>query len=196
MPPLPPAIATTPHPAAPRRAPLVLAALLTLALLAWALAPRGERLQLVAKPWQRDIEIERRVEEINSGWCDELPADAQPLSRRLMVDPSGQRAAPAAHCRYRAPVWRALRSLRSQGEAAANAPFWDEAPLATLGPDERPGRRHERYELRLRQPGSGKTWACRLPQAQWQALRLGQVYRLPVSRHGLADCSALPGATV
>lgn len=182
-------------PAPPRRHHRrLLAAALLLGLLTplgwWLFGPHGVAVEIAAKTWQRDIEIERLLLESASAWCDELPADAQDISRRLLQDPEGRRGL-ATHCRYQAPQWRARRSARAAGQDLT-PPRWPDEPVLELG-SERLGKRHEHYALEL-QSADGRAWRCELPQARWQQFRGGQRLRLAVDRHGVADCSSLPQA--
>lgn len=169
-----------------------------LPLAIWLLTPGGTPVQLTGKTWRRDIEIETRVADHGSAWCDELPAGAKVTLRRLISDPTGARPAPAEHCRYAAPQWRALHSATAEG-GAADPPRWPEPGLAPpiepvdLGA-ERPGKRHQRYEIQLL-ADSGQHWTCRLSLQQWQALSPGLRFRLRVDRHGVADCSSVPGSS-
>lgn len=159
----------------------------------YILGPKGEPVELVSKTWQRDIVVERLSLELSSGWCDEMPADAELISRKPMVDPSGQRQVPSDHCRFKAAQWMPYRSLRTEG-AAPVQPVWAASTLAQDAADalgaERLGKRHERYEVTLL-ADSGKTWTCRMPQTQWQTLPVGLRFRLKVDRFGVADCRSL-----
>lgn len=160
----------------------------------WWLKPGGTAVELAAKTWRLDIEIEKLLEEGESSWCDEMPAGASKISRRLMTDPAGLRAAPSEHCRFSLPQWRTLRMARAEGAWPA-PPLWPEPKLNGLAADqlgaERAGKREAFYELQLR-ADDGQTWACRLPLAVWQAHSLGAHYRLQVDRFGVADCASLP----
>nr|WP_316639970.1 hypothetical protein [uncultured Roseateles sp.] len=164
----------------------------------WLLSPSGTKVQLVHKTWHLAIEVETWVVDHGSNWCDELPAGAHITLRRTIVDPSGARTAPADHCRYTALQWRALHSAMAEGEAPA-APRW---PVLQLLPAsdppalgaERAGKRHERYEVLLR-AASGQEWTCRLALPHWQGLAPGLSFRLKVDRHGVANCSSVPGSS-
>ncbi|MCV2367033.1 hypothetical protein [Roseateles oligotrophus] len=170
--------------------------LLTLGPLLWwlLLKPTGMGVVLVGKTWRLDIEIEKLLEEGESSWCDELPAEARNISRRLLVDPSGARPEPTEHCRFSRPQWRTMRMARAEG-AAPTPPHWPEARLNGLPADqlgaERTGKPEAFYELQL-QNEAGQSWTCRLPLAEWQAHKLGARYRLRVDRFGVADCASLP----
>ena len=181
----------------PHRRLLVAACLLALMLLpvGWRLfGPRGVSVEIVAKTWQRDVEIERLLLESASGWCEELPAGARDVSRRLLQDPEGRRGL-AEHCRFQLPQWRGRRSARAVGQDPT-PPHW---PVVTLEPQpgqtlgaERPGKRHEHYVLQLR-AADGQAWTCELPLPQWRQLAVGSSFRLQVDRQGTADCGRLPG---
>lgn len=162
--------------------------------LAWQLfGPRGRSVEVERKTWRYEIEIERRLLESASGWCDELPADASDIKRRLMPDPDGLRKAPSEHCRYLQPQWRSVREPRAEGEAPS-APHWPALTLSALAPDqlgaERVKERRSFYEVALR-ADTDQRWTCRLPLAQWQGLTLGAHFRLRVDRHGVADCASI-----
>lgn len=168
--------------------------LLAAAALAYGLFGRASvEVVITTKRWQRDIEIERRVEQFGTAWCAELPADARHVERRLARDPRDGRM--AEHCRYTAAGWRAVRSLHSEG-LAPTSPHWPPEPEQALaagseaGP-ERLGKRHELYELQLR-AATGQQWQCRLPQSHWESLSAGQMLRLKIDRHGVVDCSSIP----
>lgn len=162
--------------------------------MAWVLfGPRGIRVELEAKTWQRDIEIERLVLETSTGWCDALPADASDVQRRMVQDPEGKRGL-AEHCRYQSPQWRQRNIARREGADPA-APAWPEPdlaemPLGELGAERR-GKRQERYELVLRD-ADDRRWTCEMPLPRWQAHRRGERFRLLVDRFGVADCSSVP----
>lgn len=174
-----------------RRHRLFLLALVLLSIaLAWRLfGPGGVTVEVAAKTWQRDIEVERLGLELGSAWCDELPAQAQDIVRRPLQDPEGRRGL-AEHCRYQAPQWRARRSERAEGQDPT-PPRWPAEPRLTQGL-ERSGARHERYALQLRSADDGRPWTCELPQPRWQQFHTGQRLRLQVDRHGVADCASLP----
>ncbi|WP_133701740.1 hypothetical protein [Roseateles toxinivorans] len=167
-----------------------------LPLVWWLLKPAGVSVRVETKTWQLAIEIETLVEDHGSSWCDEVPSGVRVTLRRTMIDPSGVRTAPAEHCRYTGPQWRALHSAMAEGRAPA-PPLWPKLSLAPV-PDppplgaERPGKRHERYEIRLR-AASGQTWTCRLPLAQWQGVTPDLSFLLQVDRHGVAHCGSVPG---
>ncbi|MCV2357574.1 MULTISPECIES: hypothetical protein [Roseateles] len=170
--------------------------LLSLGPLLWWLwlKPSGMAVELVSKTWRLDIEIEKLLEEGESSWCDEMPAEARNINRRLILDPSGARPDPAEHCRFTRPQWRTMRMSRAEGAAPA-PPQWPEPKLNGLPADqlgaERAGKREAFYELLL-QNDTEQVWTCRLPLAQWQAHRLGARYRVQVDRFGVANCASLP----
>jgi hypothetical protein len=160
----------------------------------WVLGPSGVAVQIEQQRWRLVIEIETLVAESASGWCDEMPAGAREIGRRLLPDPSGQRSVPTDHCRYSVPTWRAQRSVQAEGDAPGPGP-WPRPDLNGQPPEplgaERAGKRHAFYELLLR-AADGRAWTCRLAQPQWQAYRPGQRLRLQVDRFGTADCGRLP----
>lgn len=172
---------------------VIVGALLMLPLLWQLFGPRGVPVEVVRKTWRFEIEIEKRILESSSGWCDEMPAEARDISRRLLADPAGARPGLAEHCRYALPQWRPLRMMQAQGEAPT-APRWPQTALSELPPDqlgaERPGKRREFYEIRL-QASKGQHWTCRLPQRQWQDLAPVASLRLQVDRQGVADCASI-----
>jgi len=164
--------------------------LLALPLLGWVFSGLHRAdVTIVAKPWRRLVEIERRVLEMQSDWCERLPAEAQQVERQWREDPSGQRGR-AEYCRFRAPEWRRRRFAVADGESPV-PPFWPALELRDPGSPEgeRAGRRHAEQELLLRTE-DGREWTCRLPLADWQRLELGQQLRLQVDRHGVADCAS------
>lgn len=162
--------------------------LLGLPLLLWVLLhPRGVAVEVEAKTWRREVDIERRVQEMHSEACAQMPAGAQLLERR--------ETAQGEHCRFLAPAWRRGRQAVAEG-AAPDAPYWPELALKAPGTPEgeRAGARRATQELRLRDE-DGRTWSCRLPLADWQAWPLGASLRLDVHRFsGVADCASLPAA--
>jgi hypothetical protein len=169
--------------------------LLTMAPLGWRLfGPDGTPVELLRKTWRSELEIERLVEVLDSSWCDAMPANAELVSRTMMVDPRGQRAEPAAHCRYRDAAWRRVNGLLLEG-GADTPPAWPQPRLRELPPGqlgaERPGKRERFFEIEL-QAGSGERWTCRLRQAHWQTLHEGMRFRLKVDRHRVANCASVP----
>lgn len=170
-------------------------AALALAVLAWRLfGPRGVVVEVVGKTWQLEIEIEKRVMESGSTWCDELPADAQVQGRRLMDKAVGGRPAGAEHCRYISPQWRRRWGIRNEGQAPT-PPSWPAPKLAEAGPEglgaERLGKRQQRYLLQLHD-STGRDWTCELPLAQWQRVTSGTSLRLQIDRWSVANCATLP----
>ena len=181
----------------------ILLGLASLALADWLLDPGGTAVRVESKTWRLEIEIEKRIAEADSGWCDQLPTAAANIQRRWITGPAespdstSARTTPAEHCRYTLPQWRALRMAQAQGQAPT-PPRWP-SPLvnggssrdtAQLG-DERLGQRRALYEIQLR-AASGQTWSCRLPLQQWQDRTLGSILRLQVDRYGVANCASLP----
>jgi hypothetical protein len=168
---------------------------LTVCPLAWWLLfkPSGVAVELVAMPWRLEIEIEKLMEEGESSWCDEMPADASHITRRQIADPTGIRPEPTEHCRFTRPQWRTMRKATLEGLAPA-PPTWPTTSLNGLDPKElgaeRAGHREAFYELKLRNE-NGQIWSCRLTLAEWQLHKLGARYRVEVDRFGVADCSSL-----
>ncbi len=158
-----------------------------LGLLFWVLAPEGTEVQLTAKTWSRDIEVERQISVTESGWCAQVPEGAQVLARRQMPDPASGK--PGEHCRYAARSWRAVYSLNARGEGASPAPHW---PTIAHASDERTGKRHERYEAHVANE-QGQRWTCRLSAPDWAGLQTGQRLRLQIDRFGVADCASMRG---
>lgn len=168
---------------------------LALLPLAWRLfGPRGEVIDVVAKSWQLEIEVEKHVMESGSTWCDELPPDAQVLSRRRMDKAMDDRPAGAEHCRYASPQWRRRWGIRNEGRAPA-PPSWPTPKLADAGPDglgaERLGKRQERYLLHLHS-SDGRDWSCELPLETWLRVPAGAQLRIQVDRWSVANCASLP----
>ncbi len=169
---------------------------LLFAPLGWKLfGPRGEWVTIQELRWQRDIEIERLVEVSDSSWCDEMPAGAQEIQRKLMEDPTGQRAGPSPHCRYVGLQWRILRVARTEGSHPM-PPRWASPSLSGIEPGrpgaERTGKYKGIYEV-VMVDAKERDWTCRLSLHQWQALAPGQRFRLFVDRFGVANCSTVPG---
>ena len=182
--------------------PALLLGLATLAVTGWLFGPRGTVVQVEGKTWRLEIEIEKRLAEADSGWCDELPANASNIQRRWITgspDSSGNPKALAEHCRYTLPQWRALRMVQAEG-SALTPPRWPSTSLTEASPqdsarpaqlgDERLGQRRAFYEIQLL-AASGQTWSCRLALPQWQAQMVGSTLRLQVDRYGVANCASL-----
>lgn len=174
---------------------LLAAAVLALVPLAWRLfGPRGVVVEVAGKTWQLEIEVEKRVMESGSGWCDELPADAQVLARRAMAQAVGDRPAGAEHCRYSSPQWRRRWGIRKEGQAPT-PPSWPSPALSSAGADglgaERLGKRQARYLLQL-QSSDGHAWSCELPLAEWQRVQPQSSFRIQVDRWSVANCASLP----
>ena len=159
----------------------------------WVFGPTGFAVEIVQRRWHADIEVERLRLEAGTDWCDELPAEAFDVTRRVIADPHGRRAGPAEHCRYRLLAWRRQWIAREDGDAAS-AVRWPSPPLRVephgQPGSERLGRRELHYELQLRN-GSGQVWTCRTTPDTWQRLQTGQRLRMPVDRWGTADCGLL-----
>lgn len=159
----------------------------------WVFGPRGFPVELVKRTWRMEIEVERLRLESATDWCDELPATAFDVTRRVTADPSGQRTGLAEHCRYSVLAWRRQWIAREAGEAGT-AVSWPSPPLRIAPPgqpgSERLGRREAYYELQLRN-SAGQIWTCRTTPDAWRRLEPGQRFRLPVDRWGTADCGQL-----
>lgn len=180
----------------PRLRVIVLAIMVvaTVATLGWHfLGPSGVAVELVKRSWRYEIVIERLRAESGSDWCDELPADATDVTRRLMADPKGLRPEPAEHCRYTQLAWRRSWIAKTEG-GPGDRPDWPRPPLRVAAPgtpgSERLGKRDAYFEIELRDR-ENHAWVCRVTQQEWQALRVGQRYRIPVDRFGTANCPAM-----
>jgi hypothetical protein len=180
----------------PRLRTLVLIAMVvaTLATVGWwVFGPAGVAVELTRRSWRMEIVVERLRAEADSGWCDELPPGAFDISRRMMADPTGQRAEPAEHCRYTVLAWR--RSWIAMAEGGPDTrPEWPRPPLRVAPPgqpgSERLAKREAFYEIELRDR-ENHAWVCRVSPERWQQLRVGQRFRIPVDRFGTADCPRL-----
>jgi hypothetical protein len=177
----------------------------------WLFGPRGTVVQVASKTWRLEIDIEKRLTEADSGWCDALPASADNIQRRWIAGTgestdrtggtrsTGAKSTPAEHCRYTLLQWRALRMVQAAG-LAPTPPHWpdtaldearpqDSARPAQLG-DERLGQRRAFYDIQLH-AASGQAWSCRLALPQWQGHPIGSTLRLQVDRYGVANCASL-----
>ncbi|RZL31486.1 MAG: hypothetical protein EOP35_21920 [Rubrivivax sp.] len=173
---------------------LVVMVLGTSVALGWHFfGPSGVGVELVKRSWRMEVVIERLRVEAGSDWCDDLPADARDVTRRVMADPKGLRAAPAEHCRYTQLAWRRSWIAKNEG-GPADRPDWPRPPLRMAAPgepgSERQGKREAFFEIELRDRDN-HAWVCRVTQERWQQLRVGQRYRVPVDRFGTADCPAM-----
>lgn len=159
----------------------------------WIFGPAGVSVQLTQRSWRMEIVVERLRAESGSDWCDELPADATDVTRRVMADPTGKRAEPGAHCRYTQLVWRRHWIAKAEG-GPADRPDWPRPPLRMAAPgepgSERLGKREAYFEIELRDRAD-HAWVCRVTQERWQQLREGQRFRVPVDRFGTANCPAM-----
>jgi hypothetical protein len=180
----------------PRLRIVVLAVMVvaTTATLAWWIfGPAGVAVELTQRSWRMEIVVERLRSESGSDWCDELPADATDVARRLMADPTGKRAEPGEHCRYSQLVWRRHWIAKTEG-GPADRPDWPRPPLRMAPPgqpgSERLGKREAYFEIELRDR-ENHAWVCRVTQERWQQLRVGQRFRVPVDRFGTANCPAM-----
>ncbi|MGQ3052606.1 MAG: hypothetical protein ACT6S0_12545 [Roseateles sp.] len=177
----------------PRLRILVLAAMavVTLATLGWwVFGPSGVAVELTRRSWRMEIVIEKLRAEAGSDWCDELPAGAFDITRRMTADPTGRRAEPGEHCRYTLLAWRRSWIAKSEG-GPGDRPDWPRPPLRVAPPgeagSERLGRREAYFEIELRDR-EDHAWVCRVTPERWQQLREGQRFRVPVDRFGTADC--------
>lgn len=175
-------------------AAMVLATLATVGW--WRFGPTGVAVELTRRSWRMEVVVERLRAETGSDWCDELPAGAFDISRRLAADPRGLREGLHEHCRYGLLAWRRQWIAMTEG-GPADRPDWPRPPLRMAPPGqpggERLGRREAFYEIELREryTREPRVWTCRVEPAQWQQLRPGQTYRMPVDRFGTADCARL-----
>lgn len=180
----------------PRRLAFLALLLIPVLALSWRLfGPRGFSVKVEAKTWLYEIEVEKRVLETGSGWCDELPPGAGGIERRMIADPSGVRSGLAEHCRYSIPEWRKRWVAQASGPAT-EPPRWPTPQLVDLPADEigaeRAGKRTQRYLLQLRSERNGVDWSCQLPLEQWQRFQEGESFRLMVDRFSTANCASVP----
>ena len=180
----------------PRRLAFLALLLVPVLALGWRLfGPSGFVVEVEAKTWLYEIEVEKRVLETGSAWCDEVPAGASAIERRMITDPSGVRPGLAEHCRYSIPEWR-KRWVEQASGPATTPPHWPSPQLADLPPDtlgaERAGKRTQRYLLQLRAERNGVDWSCQLPLEQWQRFHEGEQFRLRVDRFSTANCASVP----
>ena len=185
----------------PRLRSVVLAALVvaTLTTLGWWLfGPAGVAVELTRRGWRMEIVIERLRVEGGSDWCDEMPGGAFDITRRLMADPTGKRAAPGEHCRYSTLAWRRSWIVKNEG-GPGDRPDWPRPPLRVAPPgeagSERLGKREAFYEVELRD-GENHAWVCRVSPERWQALRVGMRFRIHVDRFGTADCAQMVASRI
>lgn len=177
----------------PRLRAMVLAAMVlgTLGTLGWWMfGPPGVAVELTQRRWRLEIVIERLRAESGADWCDELPADARDVTRRLMADPTGKRTEPSPRCSYTQLAWRRSWIVKNEG-GPGERPEWPSPPLRMAPPgepgSERMGKREAFYEIEL-SDGGDHVWVCRVDPGRWQELRVGQRFRVPVDRFGTADC--------
>ena len=183
-----------PHlPRLPRLRVVVLAIMVVGTLITlgwWIFGPSGVAVVLTRLSWRYEIIVERQRAESGSDWCDEMPADARDVIRRVMADPTGKRTTPSEHCRYTQLAWR--RSWIAQNEGGpGDRPDWPRPPLR-LAPagepgSERLGKREAYFEVELRDR-ENHAWVCRLRPERWRELRTGMRFRMPVDRFGTANC--------
>jgi hypothetical protein len=177
----------------PRLRVLVLVAMIVASLGTvgwWIFGPPGVAVELTRRSWRMEIVVERLRPENGSDWCDELPAGAFDITRRITADPTGKRAEPGEHCRYTVLAWRRSWIVKNEG-GPGERPQWPNPPLRMAPPgepgSERLGKREVFYEIELSDDGD-HLWTCRVDLARWQQLREGQRFRIPVDRFGTADC--------
>lgn len=159
----------------------------------WIFGPPGVAVKLTQRSWRMEILIERLRSESGSDWCDELPAGAFDVTRRTMDDPSGKRAEPSEHCKYNMLAWRRSWIAKTEG-GPGDRPDWPRPPLRIAPPgepgSERMAKREAYFEIELRDR-ENHAWVCRVDQAHWQQLRVGDRFRIPVDRFGTANCPAM-----
>jgi hypothetical protein len=164
----------------------------------WIFGPSGVAVELTRRSWRMEIVVERLRSESGSDWCDELPADARDVTRRVMADPTGKRAEPGEHCRYTQLVWRRQWIAQNAG-GASDRPDWPRPPLRVERPgepgSERLGQHQAYFEIELRDR-QNHAWVCRVTQEHWLQLRVGQRFRVPVDRFGTANCPQMYASTL
>lgn len=173
--------------------PILFTLLLPTPVALWLLGPSSYKVQITAKAWITEIEVERWLDEPGSDWCDALPADARQIQRRR-VETSASEPAGVEHCRYVQRRWRKLRTAWREGQSP-EPPRWPELELSKV-PDgqlgaERQGKRRVSYELLLLD-ADGRDWRCERDYEDWLRWRVGTTLRLSVDRFGTANCSSLP----
>ncbi|MFN3861002.1 MAG: hypothetical protein ACK4R2_05990 [Roseateles sp.] len=180
----------------PRLRVLVLAAMVagSLATLGWWIwGPTGVAVELTQRFWRMEVVVEALRTESGSDWCDELPAGAFDIHRRVVSDPTGRRTEPAEHCRYKLLAWRRSWIAKTEG-GPDQRPEWPRPPLRVAPPgqpgSERLGRHEAFYYIELRDRAN-HAWTCRLSLARWQQLHTGMRFRIPVDRFGTANCPAM-----
>lgn len=174
-----------------RRTPYLLLLLVGLPLLYWALlAPRGFKVEIAARTWQHDVDVERFGPELELDWCDKMPKGAEVVEMRRASGEKGD----GLRCSYRMYRYVKIYFLRAEGQWPQQ-PTWPKAELADLPPNtlgaERLGPRKTRYHWVLRDE-AGHEWPCLLPHHVWLTKPVGTQMRVSVDRWGTADCASLP----
>lgn len=180
-------------PALPRRGSPIWLLAVALPVLAWVLEPAGVRVQLERLSWRYEIEVEGLHSVADTEWCDQLPDGADVVERRLITDPRPDHVTPAERCRYNTLAWRTHWLARAEG-LRGQPPVWPHPPLRVVQPPgpgaERLGKREAFHEARL-VASDGRQWTCRWDLDRWQRQPLGEHFRLPVDRFGVANCAGL-----
>jgi hypothetical protein len=164
---------------------------LALPLVAWVVDQSlGVPVEVQAKIWRREIDIEHAPIQPQSDWCEKLPATATAVERLQREDPEAdQRLRP--YCRFRAPGWSLLRRAVAEGDGQ-RPPHWPAVQLTAEGQREGQRRAWLWLQVRATDARDGRQWQCTPALAQWQRLQVGQRFRLRVDKFGVADCASLP----
>jgi hypothetical protein len=104
----------------------------------------------------------------------------------------------ADKCTYDATKWTATRKETARGASASEPRTWPPITLMRIGTCEgceRAGARTEVYKVTLREPKSGESYDCELPETKWTTFTKGSKWKGQVGKLTTSlDCGSLSPA--
>jgi hypothetical protein len=146
--------------------------------------------QVVGHQWERSIAVEEVRVEQDSDWCEDVPSDAEVVSRREELHHRERRVGPdrdiyKEYCTYEEMVWKKVDTVKRSGTGTKPAPAWPVAPddgCRTRG-CRRPAKRVDKLEVLFKRPKKhkGKPWSCDMDSVgEWQSWRKGDQAKMLV----------------
>ena len=177
----------------------LLAVVVTVLLLVWK---REQRFVVAELAWARTVTVERLGPARTSAWCDELPADVHPVSRRREQRRSqqapGEEPVYAEKCTFDVMQWGRAREERTEGRLETSAPRWPSVSLSGANCDsagcEREGPRSESYTVVFKD-AQGEPYRCNFDERAWRGFAPNARYAGKLRAFvGSLDCGSLEPA--
>jgi len=157
--------------------------------------------EVVGHRWERSIEVDEVRMERDSDWCEDVPRNAEVVSRREKFHHRERRLGPdrdvyKEYCSYEEEVWKRVDSVKRSGKGTQPSPSWPVAPDdgCSFQGCQRPGKRRDKLEVLIKRPKKhkGDAWGCDMDSVhEWESWKKGDQAKVLVGGlTGTAYCSA------